>query len=259
MNMKLSLTTLALCMASVGFTSAPTLAEPTEITIHVLSKGAKFIGTSMGGVAVQIVDVESGDVLAEGLTNGSTGDTEQIMRTAHTRNGTLSTEAAAKFVAMLDIDAPRLVRLEARGPINPDHAAATVTATQWIVPGKHMSSGDGWMIEMPGLAVVALSPLTDTNVSPNAEITLNAKVTMMCGCPLTPGGLWDADEFQVVAIIMREGEKVDQLTLKYAGEASHFTTTYRPSQAGTYEAIVFAHQPSNGNTGLDRTNFFISE
>lgn len=259
MNIKQSLATLVFCMASVGFTSAPTLAEPTEITVHVISKGAKFIGTSMSGVAVQIVDVESGNVLAKGLTSGTTGDTEQIMRTAHTRNSILSNEAAAKFVAKLVIDTPRLVRLEARGPINPDHTTATVTATQWIVPGKHMSSGDGWMIEIPGLAVVALSPLINTSVSPNAEITLNAQVTMMCGCPLTLGGLWDADEFQVEAIIMREGEKIDQLTLKYTGEASHFTTTYRPSQAGTFEAIIFAYQPSNGNTGLDRTNFIISE
>jgi len=251
--MKQLLATLALCIASIGATSAPALAEPTEIAVHVLSKGAKFIGTSMGGVAVQIIDVESGEVLAEGLTSGSTGDTEQIMRTAHARNGVLSNDEAAKFIAMLDIDAPRLVRLEARGPVSPAQAAATVTATQWVVPGKHMNGGDGWMIEMPGLAVVARSSVAD------AEITLNAKVTMMCGCPLTPGGLWDADQFQVEAIIMRDGEKVGQIALKYAGEASHFTTTYRPSQAGSYEAIVFAHQPTNGNTGLDRTSFLISE
>lgn len=253
------LAAIALCLTSIGAASTVALAEPTEITVHVLSKGAKFIGTSMSGAAVQIIDVESGDVLAEGITSGSTGNTDQIMRTAHTRNGTLSDEAAAKFVATLDIDEPRLVRLEARGPVNPEHATATVTATQWIVPGKHMSQGDGWMIEIPGLAVEALAPTANTDAALNAEISLSAKVTMMCGCPLIPGGLWDADQFQVEAIIMRDGEKIDQIALAYAGQASQFTTSYQPSQAGAYQVVIFAHQPSNGNTGLDRTSFHVSE
>lgn len=248
------LAALALCLIS-----SIAMAEPTEVTIRVISKGAKFIGTSMGGVSIRIVDSENGDVLAQGITAGSTGDTTHIMRTAHSRNGTLSTEDAAKFHALLDIDTPRLVRLEAQGPIAQPQSAGMVTATQWIVPGKHITGGDGWTVEMPGLVVDALSPPAHSRHSLGADIELNVNVTMMCGCPLTPDGLWDANAFDVEAIILRDGAKVDKVTMEYAGQASQFSATYRPDEPGAYQAIIAAHQPTNGNTGLDRTTFLISE
>ncbi len=43
------------------------LAEPTHITVHVLAKGAKFIGTSMGGVEITIRDADTGELLAKGV------------------------------------------------------------------------------------------------------------------------------------------------------------------------------------------------
>lgn len=252
--MRQLLAALALCLMS-----SIALAEPTEITVRVVSKGAKFIGTSMGGVRIRIIDSESGEVLAQGITAGSTGDTTRIMLTAHTRNGTLSTDEAAKFEAILDIETPKLVRVEALGPIAQPQSSGSVTATQWIVPGKHITGGDGWTVEMPGLVVDALSPPAHSRHSLGADIELNVNVTMMCGCPLTPDGLWDANAFDVEAIILRNGAKVDRVTLEYAGQASQFSATYRPDEPGAYQAIIAAHQPANGNTGLDRTTFLISE
>ena len=66
-------------------------AEPTEIVVRVLSRDAKFIGSSMGGAQVTLRDVKSGDVLAEGQTSGGTGDTGLLMKANQTRRAALST------------------------------------------------------------------------------------------------------------------------------------------------------------------------
>jgi len=54
-------------------------AEPTDIVVRVLSKDAKFIGTSMGGMQVTLRDAHTGEILATGLTRGGTGDTKRLM------------------------------------------------------------------------------------------------------------------------------------------------------------------------------------
>ena len=45
-------------------------AVPTEITVHVKTKDAKFLGTSMGGALVTIKDAQTGELLAKGVTSG---------------------------------------------------------------------------------------------------------------------------------------------------------------------------------------------
>ena len=55
-----------------------------------------------GGVRVTISDAETGEVLAEGLTEGETGSTERIMKTPRGRGQPLSTEGAAAFRATID-------------------------------------------------------------------------------------------------------------------------------------------------------------
>jgi hypothetical protein len=45
-------------------------AVPTEITVHVKTKDAKFLGTSMGGALVTIKDAQTGEMLAKGVTSG---------------------------------------------------------------------------------------------------------------------------------------------------------------------------------------------
>ena len=44
------------------------IAEPTEITVRVMAKDSKFIGTETGGAQVTLRDADSGEVLAQGLT-----------------------------------------------------------------------------------------------------------------------------------------------------------------------------------------------
>jgi len=77
----------------------------------VLAKDAKFIGTGMGGVRVTITDAVSGELLAQGITEGGVGDTERIIEQPRKRGVPLATEDAAAFHATIDIDRPRRVEV----------------------------------------------------------------------------------------------------------------------------------------------------
>jgi len=89
-------------------------------------------------------------------------------------------------------------------------------------------------------------------------VELRANVALMCGCPITPGGLWDADKLEVKALVKRNGEARPPVDLKFAGEASQFAGSVPVFGAGLYDVTVYAYNPANGNTGIDRTTFIVS-
>jgi len=229
---------------------------PTTIDVRVISKGAKFIGTSMGGVSITVEDADTGELLAHGTTSGSTGDTARIMKQSHVRPRVLSTEGAAVYTTTLELSAPRRIRVTALGPLAQRQAANEVSATQWIVPGKDLTGGDGLLLEMPGFVVDVLAPPSHVRLG-DQTVRLEANVTMMCGCPIEPGGLWDADKLEVAAIVYRAGERVATVPLAYAGSTSQFAVEWTAPEAGTYQAVVYAYDPSNGNTGVDQTTFVV--
>jgi len=233
-------------------------AEPTDVSVRVISKGAKFVGSSMGGVAITLRDAGTGEILARGATSGGTGSTQKIMKDSHPRGAPVSTEGSAKFTATLDLQTPRLVKVEAYGPLSQRQSAVTVTSTQWVVPGKHVTGGDAWLLELPGFVVDVVAPQTPLKAGGAPRtLTLTANVFMMCGCPIEPGGLWDADDYEVAAMLMRDGETVRTVPLRYAGTVSQFEAEIEIGEPGAYEAIVYAYDPANGSTGLDRATFSI--
>lgn len=169
---------LGLCIVFLAGSSA--LAVPTEITVHVKTKDAKFLGTLMGGASVSIKDVQTGELLATGLTVGGTGNTARIMKTPVTRGVPISDASAAKFTATIDIDEPRLIEVSAYGPMVNLQAANTVSATQWVVPGKHITDGDAWMLELPGFAVDVIAPPAPATLKGvPQDVTITANVVMM--------------------------------------------------------------------------------
>jgi hypothetical protein len=233
-------------------------AEPTQIDVRVISKGAKFVGTSMGGVQVAIRDAETGELLARGLTQGSTGDTARIMKTPLRHHDPVSTEDAAVFRATLDLREARPLEVSAFGPLAQRQAASRVSSTMWVVPGKHVTGGDGWLLELAGFSVDVLEPPAHEKLGSEARrVTLRANVTMMCGCPVEPGGPWDADRFEVRARVSRDGRGLGEVPLTFAGKPSQFATELEVAGAGSYEVVVYAYDPANGNTGLDRTTFLV--
>lgn len=234
-------------------------AEETRIDVRVISKGAKFIGTSMGGAEITIEDADTSQLLAQGKTAGSTGDTQKVMQQRLLHHEPVSTEDAAVFRATLILEEPRRIKVTARGPLAQPQATATAAVTQWVVPGKHITGGDALTLEMPGFVVDILSPPAHQKFSkPSEPIQLDANVTMMCGCPIEPNGLWDANQFQVAAIVKRNGKTIDKFPLRYAGSTSQFTAELNVREAGAYEVTVYAYDPTNGNTGVDKTTIVLS-
>jgi hypothetical protein len=161
------------------------------------------------------------------------------------------------FRATLDLAAPRRIEVSALGPLAQRQAAGSVSSSMWVVPGKHVTGGDGWLLELPGFAVDVLAPPAQQRLPAGREVALRANVVMMCGCPIEPGGLWDASRYEVGAVVFRNGTKLRELPLAWAGETNQFAGALGDLAPGAYEVLVYAHDPANGNTGLDRTVFLV--
>lgn len=246
----------ALSFSLTGFTAAQ--AEPTEIAVHVLSKDAKFIGSSMGGMRITLRDAMTGEVLSTGVTSGGTGNTKLLMHEDGGRRAVMADGSAGGFHTVLNLEEPRLVEVEAVGPLAQLQGAHRLVSSQWVVPGKHITGGNGWMLELPGFVVDVLSPPAAVKLPKNTDtLELSANVMMMCGCHTEPGGIWNTDNYEIKAIVKRNGKKVDTVDMAYTGTRSQYKTSLDVATPGTYEVTVYAYDAANGNTGLDKTTFII--
>ena len=243
----------ALILAGLPVTAA---AEPTDLVIRVISEGGKFVGTSMGGAEIILRDVRSGEVLARGRTTGSTGDTDRIMA-GGPRGTPLADEASAAFRTRIDIDEPRLVEVEAYGPLAQPQAAVRVTAQRWILPGRPATQGDGWVLELPGLVVDLVEPAAHQRGAAGTSIRLAANVALMCGCPIEPGGIWDAARYDVRATVRREGQPAGEVRLSYGGRTGYFTGAFAVEKAGAHVVTVTAVDTKTGATGVDATSILV--
>lgn len=230
-------------------------AQETSVMVRVQSKDAKFIGNSIGGAQVVVRDASTGEILAEGITSGSTGDTEKIMKEPRTRGKQLADPNTAGFLVRLNIEKPVFVTVEALAPVNKKQARVKSSTQLWVIPGKNIA-GDGVVLEVPGFVVDILSPQTHERIGTTEEVEITANVVMMCGCPVTPGGIWNADQYEVSAIITKDSGESNVVKLKAEEKPSTFSATTSLSP-GNYEIVVYSFDPVTGNTGLDKTNIII--
>jgi hypothetical protein len=235
------------------FLAAPAAAAPTEIHVRLLSQGAKFVGTSMGGVEVTVKDVETGKTLTTGLVKGGTGDTARIMA-GGPRGTAVSTPDAAVFKATLDLAEPRLLEVSARGPLSHPQSMVEVKSQRWVLPGRGVATADGWLMELPGLVVDAVEP-PGTLARGATSQKLAVQVAMMCGCPITPGGIWDANGFDVQAIVKGPNAESRTVKLVYGGETGLFVGDVPLNLSGTYDVTLTAFDNKTGATGVDRARF----
>ena len=240
---------------------------PTTVTVRVIAKAGKFLGADIGGALVTVHDAQTGALLASGNTSGGSGPSN-LMDVCITRLETLPTDGASSFVAVLNIDTLQRIRVTAHGPNGSLQSANTVSATQWVIPGKDITGGDGLLLEVPGMQVQIQNPPTHFEVPTQPyTVDIQANVTMMCGCPISPDTDWKPDLFDVGVFIRQldvpclgQSITLDQFPLKYSGTTSRFVGSWKvdpKSAPAYYEAIVYAYQPSNGNSGMDRVTFFI--
>lgn len=246
-------TLLCLLVAGGGITDAA--AEETRIDVRVLARGAKFL-PGHGSVPITLRDSDTGEVLVRGWTAGGTGDTARILNAGASEPRQARGDNAAVFSTSMELDRPRLIALEVGSPEGPSRAGRQIS-TQWVLPGRHLTNGDGWVVEMPGLVVDISTPVAHGFGDRRAQIDLLAGVTLMCGCGFEPGGTWDADGVEVEAWIYRDGEKVAVAPMRYAGRSSRFEGVYQPTGAGVHEIEIRAWAPQRNNAGVARTSVFV--
>jgi len=68
---------------------------------------------------------------------------------------------------------------------------------------------------------------------------------------LTPGGLWDADKYEIKALVKHEGKIIDTIAMNYTGPSA-FQAEALVKKKGRYEIIIYAYDPQTGNTGVDK-------
>ena len=230
--------------AFVSLAALTAQAEPTRVVVRAQSHDAKFIGGSMGGVRVALVDARSGRILAQGVTEGGTGDTKRLMTDPRERGKALTDDKTAGFEAVLDIARPTLVRAEAFGPLGKPTSAVAAASTRWVLPGQHIA-GDGWILPFPGLVI---EPQWTSAADGGLEVS--AKITLMCGCPIEPGGMWNADNYRVRASLMDGDREVSGADLRHAGQPSTFKGALGAAPPGAYRLQITAVDSVSSNAGV---------
>lgn len=231
----------------------------TLVTVRAKAKDAKFIGSSIGGAQIVIREAATGTILAEGVTEGSTGNTTRIMSQPHNRYDQLADVNTAAFRAELMLDEPVFVTVEARSPAHHRQAQAVASTQMWLIPGKDIL-GDGVVLEIPGFIIDVISPRTHQSLLLDSLdkrlLTVRANVVMMCGCTISDGGLWNAREMDIRAIIKRNGEVWRTLSMAVV-EPNLFEVQTVVDDPGRYQVTVYAFDARTANTGVDIVHFRI--
>ena len=239
--------------------STTLMATETKLIVRAKARDAKFIGSSLGGAHVIIRNKVNNEILAEGKTVGSTGNTGLIMNTARERGVAIADEQTAHFLASIDIEEPTFISIEVIAPFSGKQAQSRASTDLWLIPGKHIL-GDGIIIEFPGFIVDVLKPRTHQYIALNdvkdEPFSVKANIVMMCGCVIKEGGIWDSNDIEVKGILKRNGVHFADVEMSLIG-TNLFEGNTRILFAGQYELIVYAYNPESGNTGVDKVNYVI--
>ena len=240
----------AALLASATF--AQSGAKETKIMIRAVARDAKVIGQHVGGAKITVRDTATGEVLAQGMQAAGTGDTNLIMKTPHTRGMSIyNTPDSSGFLAVLHLDKPTVVEITAEGPLGNAQATQRSSTTMLLMPGEDVL-GDGIVLEIHGFIVTALTPAPDAKVKSGSPFEVRATVTMACGCPTEPDGLWDANKIRVVARLLRDGKVQSEIPMTYAGVQNTFHADVSPNITGPVELQVLAIDPASANFGMTK-------
>ncbi|MCS3628189.1 hypothetical protein GGP85_000054 [Salinibacter ruber] len=221
---------------------------PTTVVVRAVSNDAKLIQDPVGGARITIEHARSGEVLAEGRQTGDSGSTEKIMRQPHERGASIyDAPGAAQYETTLDLTEPTRVRVTAEGPLDYPQATQTASKTVLLVPGEHVT-GDGITLTLHGFIVEVLKP-SSTGPQPGAELSVRARVRMLCGCPTEPGGMWDANRYTIRAQLLRDGAVVAEAPLAFAGTTNEYAGTVSVPEAGATRLRVMAQDADRINFG----------
>lgn len=225
-------------------------ALPTRLTVHVVAQDAKLIQDPVGGAAVTVRNADTGEILAEGIQRGDSGSTDRIMRQPRGRGEPIfDTPGAASFVTTLHLTRPTRVEIRAEGPLDFPQAMQSAAITMLLVPGRDIG-GDGVVLTLHGFIVEVLAPAAPAVAEPAAELAVEARVRLMCGCPTEPGGLWDADGYTIKGQLLKGDQVVAEVPLEYAGRSSIFQGRIGVPVVGAERLRVVASDPAGINFGM---------
>lgn len=236
-------------------------AVETKVMIRARARDAKFIGSSLGGAYIIVRNKTNQQILAEGKTTGSTGNTDLIMKNPKTRTTAIADEKTAGFLAKIDLQEPTFVSIEVVSPYNLKQAQATVTTELWLIPGKHIL-GDGIVLEIPGFIIDILKPRTHQYIAlkdiKDKPFQFQANVVMMCGCVIDKGGVWNSEDMEVKGILKKDGKTIKEVKMSWVA-TNLFEGSDLINTPGNYELILYAYDEKTGNTGVDKVNYVIFE
>lgn len=242
---------LPVSLLLVGLFVAPVSAQeavPTRVVVRALSNHAKIIQDPVGGARITIRDADTGEVLAQGLQTGDSGSTDKIMRQPRERGATIyDVPGAARYDTTLSLTQPTPVEITAEGPLDYPQARQTATKTVLLVPGEDITR-DGITLTLHGFIVELLEP-SGTEGTTEEELSVRARVRMLCGCPTEPGGMWDANRYTIRAQLLRDGVVVTEAPLSYAGTTSEYEGTLSVPDEGATRLRVIASDGDQANFG----------
>lgn len=246
-------------LLSILFTPLAFGQVETPITVRVKANDAKWIGTSMGGVEITIREQSSGELLAKGLTQGGTGNTDKLVLDDQSRYEQLSTPGSASFQTNLMLAKPVFVEIKATFHTAYSGHPIVMSQRQWLIPGKGMT-GDGIVLEMPGFAMRIEHPLPHQSValSTQDDARIDLFMIMLCGCSIGPGGTWDSDPMEIEAMMYQGNVLIRTIPFTNVS-TNHFSADLSDLGEGSYEVYVTAYDPRSLNTGVEKIQVRISE
>lgn len=224
--------------------ASPLLAATTKLKVQVRAVDAKFIGSGVGDMNVVIENAQTGALLSSGEITGATGDTQALMQQGQTRGHAPVTPETAAFRAAIDIDQPTLVEIRITGPLTVPQSIRNLSVTQWLLPGQDLVD-PGVVLQLPGLIITPVDiALID------GELHASVDVTMLCGCPISKGGLWDSEDFSVQASLYQNDKPVQSFPLAFTGKTNRFAGKLAAPEQGSYELWISAYEKRAENTGV---------
>ncbi|NNF38779.1 MAG: hypothetical protein HKN71_08930, partial [Gemmatimonadetes bacterium] len=88
---------------------------------------------------------------------------------------------------------------------------------------------------------------------PGHALDLVARVTMLCGCPTEPGGMWDADRYSLEVALVQGERVVATAPLTWSGERSVYDGSVvvpDGTRAGDYALRIVAVDSERANAGM---------
>jgi hypothetical protein len=242
----------------------------TSVLVRVQARGGKFLGPDIGYSYITIRDVASGNLLAQSVAAGDSGQLGPTLGAGVSSGAVIidsttvnwlsvtdgSPSPTAGFLATFELDRPALIEISAAGQPTGVPTQHTTSVQMWIWPGAQLTTEPGLILELPGLNVEILEPNPAQPPPPGASISVRAWVTMMCGCKIEDGKPWPTGEFEVNAWLVAPDGTIASTALLAIEVVNHqqvpsvFTGALPyPEISGDYQLVVSAIQPALSNTG----------